>query len=255
MFFVRHLLRTLLGCGLLALSGMASVDGAESSGLQGSAEDPLPTRLEQALNSAGGSGLTDLLAGEQALALQNRYRIFSAQFPDARWSVSEGAALEDGRQTFNIAVSGSQEQGGVSYSLEANQRLVLSTEAGRIVGQEVIGEQSVMRNTINPLPISLIIPDAVLTGSRYDVDVILDQPLGDALVAGGLISLSPRQVQDQFSPDIQLEPLGGGGLFKSVKAPLLKGHQTWAALLVHPDGLISVSKRVRVVDNKAALTP
>ena len=245
----------LLGCGLLALSAMAPVEAAEQATQQTPVDASLHGRLQQALNSPGGSELTDLLGGEQALALQSRYRIFSAQFPDARWSVGAGRALQDGRQTVNVSVSGIKQQAGVSYSLEAKQRLVLSTEAGRIVDQEVIAEQSVLRNTIKPLAISLIIPDAVLTGSRYDVDVILDQPLGDALVAGGLIALSPLQVRGQFSPDIQLEPLGGGGLFKSVKAPFLPGHQTWAALLVHPDGLISVTKRVRVVDNKAALTP
>ena len=88
-----------------------------------------------------------------------------------------------------------------------------------------------------PLPISLLIPDTVLTGSRYDVDVVVDQPLGKSLLAGGLISVTPQQVLEQKSPDIQLEPLGGGGLFKSVQAPFQPGSQVWAALLVHPDGV------------------
>ncbi len=60
---------------------------------------------------------------------------------------------------------------------------------------------------------------------------------------------------EQQSPDVQLEPLGGGGLFKSVQAPFQPGVQTWAALLVHPDGVITVSKRVQVVDDKSKLNP
>jgi hypothetical protein len=59
----------------------------------------------------------------------------------------------------------------------------------------------------------------------------------------------------QESPDIQLQPLGGGGLFKSVQAPFKPGIQTWAALLVHPEGVVSVSKQVRVVDDKSQLQP
>ena len=58
-----------------------------------------------------------------------------------------------------------------------------------------------------------------------------------------------------YKRQVQLEPLGGGGLFKSVQAPFQPGVQTWAALLVHPEGVITVSKRVQVVDDREQLTP
>ena len=57
------------------------------------------------------------------------------------------------------------------------------------------------------------------------------------------------------SPAIDLSALGGGGLFKTVQAPYTPGTQTWAVLLVHPRGVISATKRVRVVADKAALQP
>jgi hypothetical protein len=84
---------------------------------------------------------------------------------------------------------------------------------------------------------------------------VVEKPLGNALLAGGLIALTPQQVLGQESPDIQLQPLGGGGLFKSVQAPFKPGIQNWAALLVHPEGVVSVSKQVRVVDHKGQLQP
>ena len=43
--------------------------------------------------------------------------------------------------------------------------------------------------------------------------------------------------------------MGGGGLFKSVQAPQVPGSQTWALMLVHPDGLVTATKRVRVVSS------
>ena len=52
-----------------------------------------------------------------------------------------------------------------------------------------------------------------------------------------------------------LGALAGGGLFKTVQAPFTPGSQTWSVLLVHPRGIISASKRVRVVSERAALTP
>ncbi len=218
---------------------------------------PLSTRLQQALNTPGGEALSGLLTGEYASDLESRLRIFSARFPDARWSVRSAGPLKDGRSTFEIDVSASRQAESLSYALEASQRLALLTEGegSLITGEEVISEQSILRSASKPLPISLLIPDAVLTGSRYDVDVIFDQPLGHAMVAGGLIALTPAQVSLQSTPDIQLAPMHGGGLFKSVQAPFTPGTQTWAAMLVHPDGVITVTKRVRVVSNEDELIP
>ncbi len=216
---------------------------------------PLSTRLQQALNTPGGEALRGLLADEYASDLESRFRIFSAKFPDARWSVRPAEPLKNGQPTFAVEVRGHREAESLSYALEANQRLALLTEGKLITGEEVISEQSILRSASKPLPISLLIPDAVLTGSRYDVDVIFDQPLGHAMVAGGLIALTPAQVSLQSTPDIQLAPMHGGGIFKSVQAPFTPGSQTWAAMLVHPDGVITVTKRVRVVSNEDELIP
>ena len=89
----------------------------------------------------------------------------------------------------------------------------------------------------------------MLTGSRYDVDLIVEEPLGQALVAGGLINLTDEQLLAQMRPNLPLAPQGGGGLFKSVQAPLQPGSQSWAVMLVHPDGVVTATKRVRVVSS------
>jgi hypothetical protein len=68
------------------------------------------------------------------------------------------------------------------------------------------------------------------------------------------VALTPQQVAALESPDLQLGALGGGGLFKTVQAPLNPGSQTWAVLLVHPDGIVSTTKRVRVVADKSQLS-
>ena len=216
----------------------------------------LSARLQLALNADDRvQALSALMAPDQATNLIERFRRFSMRFPETRWAVRPAQSLNDGRPTVQLAVSGTRQQDGLSYSFKANQRLAFSTQAGLITAQEVLSDQSVLTSSKKPLPISLLIPDTVLTGSRYDVDVVVDQPLGRALLAGGLVAVTPQQVLAQQSPDVQLEPLGGGGLFKSVQAPFQPGIQTWAALLVHPDGVITVSKRVQVVNDQAKLNP
>ncbi len=237
------------------LSGAAVISALPALAASGD-DSALSTRLQQALNADDRvQALSALMAPDQATTLIDRFRRFSMRFPETRWAVRPGQSLADGRSTVQLAVSGTRQQDGLSYSFKASQRLAFSTDAGLITGQEVLSDQSVLTSARKPLPISLLIPDKVLTGSRYDVDVVVDQPLGKALLAGGLIAVTPQQVIAQQSPDVQLEPLGGGGLFKSVQAPFQPGVQTWAALLVHPDGVITVSKRVQVVDDKIKLNP
>ena len=69
-----------------------------------------------------------------------------------------------------------------------------------------------------------------------------------------LIELTPDQRLEQQRPLVQLAPLGGGGLFKQVQAPQRTGVQAWAVMLVHPDGVVTATKQVRVVDTDGKIT-
>jgi hypothetical protein len=42
-------------------------------------------------------------------------------------------------------------------------------------------------------------------------------------------------------------------LFKQVQAPQQSGVQAWAVMLIHPDGVVTATKQVRVVDTEAQL--
>lgn len=239
-------MRPLVLAALVAVSAQAPMRAAAQP-------QDLVARLEQALNAPDQAGLEALLAPAQRPQLASRLRRFTERFSNARWQLKAGAPLPDGRLPVAVRVEGSTEKDGLVFALKASQALALSTEAGLITSQEVLHEQSLLVNARGELPVTVLIPDTVLTGSRYDVDVVLDEPLGQAMVAGGLIALTPAQVRVQASPDIPLEPLGSGGLFKSVQAPFQPGVQTWAAMVVHPDGVITVTKQVRVVSDKSQL--
>jgi hypothetical protein len=169
--------------------------------------------------------------------------------------VRPGTPQANGQPTVVVRVVGSRRQGSRTYRLETEQHLWLESNGQRINGQTVLREQSLLRSGERDLPVSLLIPDTVLTGQRYDVDVIFDEPLDGALVAGGITAVSGDQLAAMDSPAIELGALGGGGLFKTVQAPLTPGSQMWAVLLVHPDGIVSASKRVRVVSERQTPRP
>lgn len=250
---VRSLQRlgVLLATTVLASAGVAPALAAPPSPAQLQA-------LESALNSSSDTALSGLLQAGPGLdpaLLESRRRLLRQQFPDARWQLSSGAQLRSGQPTVTLRVDGTRRQGGTTYRLEAEQQLALQSDGTRINGQTVLRERSLLRSGDKPLPVSLLIPDAVLTGQRYDVDVIFDNPLDGALSAGGIAAITPQQQATMASPSMELGALGGGGLFKIVQAPLSPGSQTWAVLLVHPDGIVSATKRVRVVANRQALEP
>ena len=242
------LLRPLLPAAL-ALAGLVTAAPLRAA--------PSLQALQEALNSSSPEVLTTVLEPGKGLDLDevaNRRLLLREQFPDASWTVQPGAPLKDGRATTQITVAGSREEGPYRFRFEAQQQLVLGASGDRFNSQEVIRESSILRSGDSDLKVSLLIPDAVLTGQRYDVDVVFDEPLDGAVVAGALQPVSAADLLRMRTPDLQLEALGGGGIFKSAQAPYQPGTQTWAVLLVHPKGIVAASKQVKVVADRAALS-
>jgi hypothetical protein len=245
----------LLG-GLLAGAGAVPLLPAPSQAQGSTSPSAVQLQaLEAALNASDDAPLAALLQAGPGLApdqLRQRRQLLRQQFPDLKWQV-RSAAVGGGQPTVNLRVSGTRVQAGVTYHLDAQQSLILRSDGRHLSGQTLLAESSILRSGDQSLPVVLQIPDAVLTGQSYDVDLILDEPLDGALVAGGLAAITAQQVAAMESPPLELGALGGGGLFKTVRAPLTPGSQTWALLMVHPRGVISATKRVRVVADRRAL--
>ena len=228
---------------------MSPVHALEQPGRGGSAVERFSDRLQTALNSGDASAF-DMVAGvDLQPVLAERYQRFRQDFPEVTWQVEPAAPMPDGRPTLSLQVRGVAESEGLTYSLEASEQIAIRLDNGQLVEQELLAQQSLLRSGERPLAVNVAIPDVVLTGSRYDVDLIVQEPLGQALVAGGLIDLTDEQLTAQMRPNLPLAPQAGGGLFKSVQAPQQPGSQSWAVMLVHPDGVVTATKRVRVVSS------
>ncbi len=115
----------------------------------------LVTRLQQAFNAPDQNGLDALLAPDQQGLIGRRFRRFAADFPDARWSLKAGQPMADGRQTLSLAVSASRELEGQRFTLQASQQLALTMAGGRITGQEVLQEESVLSSASQPFPVTV----------------------------------------------------------------------------------------------------
>ena len=164
----------------LSAAGAAAPSAAEGYG----------SRLEMALNRGDANDLTYLTGPDLSGTVQRRYDRFATNFPEALWRVEAMDPLADGRSRLRVVVSGTGTADGQNYRLEASQTLAVRIEAGVMVEEDVLEEQTLLRSGTAELPITVQIPDAVLTGSRYDIDVIFEEPLGQAVAAGGLIELT-----------------------------------------------------------------
>ena len=245
MFPPRPLLPALMALACL-LVGAPLRAAPSPAALEAALNDPAPTSLAAVFEPGPGFALAEIEARRAALR---------ERFPDLRWQVAPGTPLNDGRPTLEITVRGSRQEGPTRYRMVANELVALQSRGDRFNGQDVIRESSLVRSGSKDLALTLLVPDAVLTGQRYDLDVVVDEPLDGAVLAGAVAAVTPRQLAQSAMPELQLEALGGGGIFKTVQAPSDPGSQTWAVLLVHPDGIVTATKRVRVVADKAALAP
>ena len=244
------------GLGAVAAAALVLLPQARVSAAP-VASPPQLEALQAALN-AGGAALEAVLSegpGLDPTLVEMRRRALLKQFPDATWTLTPGPKLRDGRSTVDLRLQGTHSQGGSTFRLDASQQLALTTSGGRVTSQSVLREQAILRTGQQDLPVTLQIPDAVLTGQRYDLDVLIEEPLDGAVIAGGLMALTSSQTKAMDMPRLELGALGGGGLFKTVQAPYTPGEQTWAVLLVHPKGIVTATKRVRVVADRSQLNP
>lgn len=237
----------------------APVPGSVVAAAPAGAQTPTPAQLqalEAALNSRENAPLEALLQAGPGLdpqRLLQRRQVLRQQFSNLRWQVRPGTPTAAGQATVDLTLTASRVVAGVASSLAAEQTLILRSDGRHLTGQTLLSESSLLRSGDSALPVKLQIPDAVLAGQSYDVDLIVEEPLDGALVAGALTAVSAEQVAAMESPPLELGALGGGGLFKTVRAPRTPGSQTWALLVVHPRAVISATKRVRVVADRRSL--
>ncbi len=245
---MRTLLKISLSAGLLC-----SIPTCNAVSSEHISPKSLSVRLEEKLNAKRNSDLSGLISNQEISYLENRYQEFINDFPNAKWRVSPRGALKDGRESLGIHVKGNKKIAGQNFSLESKQLLAVRVRGGKIIDQELISGFSLLHSNKGNLAINISAPDTVLTGTRYDFDIIVEEPLGEAIIAGGLAPVTQEQVRNNMSPNLDLAPIGGGGLFKRLQAPLKPCTQSWAAILAHPDGIIAITKSIRVVESKDEL--
>ena len=166
-------------------------------------------------------------------------------FPDSKWKIKKLKSTIPNKEILRIKVAGKKIVNGEIHILESDFDYIFSIFNGKIDEGTIKNLFTTIRNDDKKIDIIFKIPDKVLTGSKYDIDIILNKPLEKVIIAG---AIKPHQVNSLFEQEILLEPLSSGGIFKITRAPSKPGVQIWSGIIAHPEGMITFTKSIDIVD-------
>ena len=142
-------------------------------------------------------------------------------------------------------VTGTQLTGARS-TLDAVVRSRQRFEAGQITSQEVLAERNMISAGDNPPSVTVLLPEEVGVGESFEFDAIVEEPLGERLLLGAAIDEGVTSEDFFAGRPVELDLLSSGGLFKIGTAPEEADDRWISAVLIREDGLVIVTRRLRV---------
>ena len=203
------------------------------------------TNLENALNTRNLKLIKENFNEKERLIIYEKFSKITKDFPDSKWRITRLNGLNLNEEIFDVKVSGNKIINGEKYVLKSNFKYLFSTLNEKIIDGNIKDLLTTIRNDQNKVDIIFRIPEKVLTGTKYDIDIILNKPLDDVIIAGGITS---HQDESYLEQEINIAPLASGGIFKMTRAPSQPITQIWSGIIAHPEGVISFTKSVEIVE-------
>ena len=201
--------------------------------------------LENALNTRDLQLIKNIFKEDENFKITEQFKEIIKDFPNSTWQIKRLSRENSKEKIFNIKVNGEKIVNGEIYFLESNFKYLFSIQNDKINNGNIKNLLTTIRNDQNKIDIIFRIPEKVLTGKKYDIDIILNEPLGDVIIAGGIIS---HQDDSYLKQEINIEPLASGGIFKTTRASSKPARQIWSGIIAHPKGTISFTKSVEIVE-------
>jgi len=205
----------------------------------------LSNQLEQSLNANRNDALKELFVKKSFKKFNKYYLDFQKNYTDTKWTIK--TISNDLEETIlDVKITSNTEIDDQIYSLKSKQIVKIKTLNNKIKSYNIINEESILNSQDSPLVIKIISPDNVLTGERYEINLIIEKPLDNSLIASGMIVLKNNRNINQSNDEFGIKPNQSGGLFKYIQAPLNPGFQTISAIFTHPEGIYSITKKIKV---------
>jgi ketosteroid isomerase-like protein len=181
---------------------------------------------------------------EKALTqLWQRYPNLNYRTELKSWRTEGNAIIADTVTT----IAGTQKQDGRELNLKSTIRSQQRFEGEKIVKQEILAEQNQISSGKNPPKIQVNVPEQVKVGEEYNFDAIVLEPIGNDILIGTILQEPVNEKTFFKSPELDLDLLNAGGIFKVGKAPATPENRWISAVLMRQGGIAMVSVRLRVV--------
>ena len=205
----------------------------------------LRKNIENALNSRNLKFINQSFRNEENLKITAKFSKILKEFPDSKWKIKKLKSNKPSEEIYQIKVIGKKIVQGEIYMLESKFNYLFSAVNGKINQGTIKKLFTIIRSDDKKIDISFSIPDKVLTGTKYDIDIILNEPLEEVIIAGGI---KAHQVESFLEQEIDLQPLVSGGIYKMTRAPSKPGIQIWSGIIAHPKGIITFTKSIDIVE-------
>jgi len=205
----------------------------------------LINQLEEILNLRKDDLIEDLFIQKSFNQFNKHYEDFKRKYKDAKWSI-QPLKNDNNKTLLDIKIRSTREINDQIYNLYTKQTVKIETYKNKIQRYKVINEESILNSQKSPLKIKIVSPDKVLTGEKYEMNLIIENPLDNSLIASGMIEIKNEENMNISNEIFGIKPNQSGGLFKYIQAPLKPGSQTISAIITHPKGIYSITKKIKV---------
>ena len=205
----------------------------------------LGEQLEVILNQKKQNLLKNLFLQKSLKQFNKQYLDYTKNYKDSEWSINT-ISNHQGETLLDVKITSTREINKQIYNLSSKQTVKIETFKNKIKSYQIINQESILNSQNSPLVIKIISPNEVLTGERYEINLIIEKPLDNSLIAGGMIVIKNNEKTNISNDQFGIKPNESGGLFKYIQAPLKPGSQTISAIIVHPKGIYSITKKIKV---------
>ena len=133
--------------------------------------------LETSLNKRDFEFIRKNFGNDENQNIPKQFSKIINDFPDSKWKIKRLESYIPNKEILRISVSGRKIVNGEKHILESDFDYVFSVLNGKINEGTINNLFTTIRNDDKKIDISFKIPDKVLTGSKYDIDIILNLSL------------------------------------------------------------------------------
>ncbi len=145
-------------------------------------------------------------------------------------------------------ITGIEEWENREFALNATLRSRQHYRNGKIVHQEILGEESQLTSGDNPPSLDVRLPEQVAPEGQYYFDAIVSEPLDEDFLIGTALEKPVNLEAYLDSGILELEGLPAGGIFKVGQASAETGDYWVSTVIIREGGISTISRRLRVAE-------